>query len=89
MVDVTECQHLLPKFLCRNCSAADFPDRKTGLPQRYVGGRGPYTQEEYRDLKRYHEVVRENIQASMPDIPRRVERYRPGGSVPRYRPKQG
>jgi hypothetical protein len=68
-VNMTDCQHLLPKLLCRRCQVAVFgppPDRSPPVAPRALsrtsGGR--------------------EATAELPNIPRKkIERYRPKGII--------
>ena len=84
-VDVSACSHLMPKFLCRVCSADFFPSPKLELrPTRFTTQEFGLSAEEYRrGLEREYPTETSGV---FRDIPRKVERYRP--AVERYRPKE-
>lgn len=70
-IEICECLHLMPKFLCRVCSANFFP------PLGLVTGRAPSLRPAMGAIPR--------VSASMADIERpkkrKIERYRPKSSV--------
>ena len=70
-----ECHHLLPRVLCRTCSAS-FWDKMHGKL-------GPLTVQERKDVSFYHETVHEALgpvlaeaEANLADVKRKIERYR-------------
>lgn len=75
VVDPIECPHLLPKFLCRNCSAT-FWDKTQGKF-------GLLTAPERKDMETYYKTIGDRVQhdliaADFAHIERRViARYRP------------
>jgi hypothetical protein len=62
-----ECQHLLPKFLCRTCSAGFFPSRPSIMP-RPTFNQAPKREDEptgtFAPIQRYRPKTS-------------IERYRP------------
>lgn len=80
----SDCQHLLPKFLCRNCSAT-FLERASG----HVSG--PYTNSEKKDMQVFQDTVRKSMEPVLieaeiqfAEIKRKVERYAAKPKVQRY-----
>lgn len=73
-VQTEECQHLLPKFLCRTCSATFW--------EKAMGITGPLTVQERKDAKTYYEHIAKvtrpaliEAEASLNDVKKKIERY--------------
>jgi len=71
---LVECHHLLPRVLCRTCSAT--------LWDKMVARPGPLTVTERKDVKTYYKQIAETLkpslveaEANLADVKRKIERY--------------